>query len=198
MSIPDETQTETKRPEPQLRASFAHSLPALTILILLIGAAILADRLATSNENRIVHGLAPLLLAQDEVGTVAQQAAFRQPNLLPVIGSSEMVITNTPYRAFNFFNTYPTGFNVFDIARPGDSSINMAQDVASLGPVLKGKKVVISFAPGMFAQPETKQDAYASNFSILHASGLIFSPYLSLKVKKMAAARMAEYPETLV
>ncbi len=174
-----------------------HILPAITMLVILIAGAFIMDWTLTSQEEREVRSLAPLMLAQVEVGSVIQQAAFRLPDMLPIYGSSEMVLTSTPYRAFTFFNTFPTGFDVLDIAKGGDSPINIAQDLASLGPVLRGKKVVISFAPGMFAQPQTKLDAYKGNFSMLHASSLIFSPYLKMTVKNEMAQRMAEYPETL-
>ncbi len=182
----------------QARPAFTHTLAALTVLVILIVAAVIADQQAVLVENRSVHGVASLLLEQEYIGSVIQQSAFRQPDLLPVYGSSELVVTNTPYRAFTFFSTYPTGFNVFEVAKGGDTNINMAQDLASLGPILRGKKVVISFTPTAFTQPAASQESYAGNFSLLHASGLIFSPYLSMDIKKRAAGRMAAYPATLV
>ena len=197
MSIAEQASQENNQPPLQTKPIITHILPALTVLLILITVALLFDWISTNQEKNEVRNLAPLLSPQVEVGTVIQQAAFRQPDLLPVYGSSEMLITTTPYRAFTFFSTFPTGFDIIDIAKAGDSPINMAQDLASLGPILRGKKVVISFAPGMFAQPQTKQDAYKGNFSMLHASNLIFSPYLSFTVKGEAAQRMIEYPDTL-
>ena len=197
MSKPEEKPQENSQPPLQSKPIVTHLLPGLTVLVILITAALLFDWIATNQERNEVRRLAPLTSPQVEVGTVIQQAAFYQPDLLPVYGSSEMVMTTTPYRAMNFFSTFPTGFDIIDIAKAGDSPINIAQDIASLGASLKGKKIVISFAPGMFAQPQAKQDAYKGNFSMLHASSLIFSPYLSLTVKNEAAQRMMEYPDTL-
>jgi D-alanine transfer protein len=130
------------------------------------------------------------------MGVALQQAALRQPDLLPVYGSSEALNGDIRYRADTFFAAYPTGFAVIDVARSADTSLNVAQDLAALGPDLRGKKVVISFTPGMFNLEKVSEGYYAGNFSRLHAYALVFSPYLSLTVKKMAAQRMLQYPKT--
>ena len=196
MSIQNQLPPENNQAT-QTRPITTHLLPAVTVVVILIAAAFIMDWISTAREIGEVRSLAPLMLEQVEVGSVIQQAAFHQPDLLPVFGSSEMIVTSTPYRAFTFFSTFPTGFDIIDIAKAGDSPVNMAQDMAALGPLLKGKKIVISFAPGMFAQPQTKLDAYKGNFSMMHASYFIFSPSLKMPVKTEMAQRMAEYPETL-
>jgi D-alanine transfer protein len=148
-------------------------------------------------EDKYVHALAPLFLPQTSIGSVIQQAAFRQRDLLPIYGSSEMLDEVTPYRAFTFFAAYPTGFNVIDIAKSGDTSLDIAQDLAAIGPEMHGKKVVISFTPSMFNSAEVGDKAYVANFSRMHANVIAFSPYLSTAVKHLAARRLLDYPETL-
>lgn len=74
------------------------------------------------------------------------QEAFRQPDLLVVIGSSELLAENGPYQANHFFQTYPTGFNTFVVARAGMTSLNMAQDIAAVGSQLRGKWVYVNQA----------------------------------------------------
>jgi D-alanine transfer protein len=192
------TQKKSNEFSPQEGASFTHLIPALLTLLILAGALIYGDRYSSSLENEYVHTLAPLLKPQVNNGIVIQQAALRQPDLLPVYGSSEMINTATDLRAIHFFSDYPTGFMVMDIAKAGDTSLNLAQNLATLGSALKGKKVVISFTSAAFNFPKVNTDAYAANFSSMHALGLIFSPYLSVSVKEHAAKRMLEYPETLI
>ena len=165
-------------------------------LLILVGAIIYGDRYASASEDHYIHALAPLLLSQTYMGVALQQAALRQPDLLPVYGSSEALNGDIRYRADTFFSAYPTGFAVIDVARSADTSLNVAQDLAALGPDLRGKKVVISFTPGMFNLEKVSEGYYAGNFSRLHAYALVFSPYLSLTVKKMAAQRMLQYPKT--
>ena len=179
------------------RLTLTHILPALTVLIILISAAIYFDFRATAFENNYGIILAQQLLPESPISSVVQQSAFRQQNVLPVYGSSEIYITITPYRAFYFFDYHPTGFEVFDIARKATTSLIMAQDLASVGAMIKGKKVVISFTPSMFTSQQVASDAYANNFSRIYADGLIFNPNLSMKVRREAAARMSAYPDTL-
>jgi D-alanine transfer protein len=178
-------------------AAFTHILSAMTAILILMGAAVYWDKLATTVENGFVNALAPILLARDANVTVIQKAAFRQPDLLPVYGSSEMVNVETDYRAYSFFENYPTGFQVFEIAKAGNSSLNIAQDLAAVGPDLYGKKVVISFTPYIFNFATVREEAYAGNFSRMNANSLIFNPHLSVSIKQRAAQRMLEYPETL-
>jgi D-alanine transfer protein len=176
---------------------FIHLVSVTVVLVILIGAVIYCDRSASSLEDKYVHALAALELPQTYAGIVVQQAAFRQKDLLPVYGSSEMLGGDIPYGASAFFATYPTGFNVIEIAKGGNTSLNIAQDLAAIGPGLKGKKVVISFTPIIFTAPKATDYAYAGNFSRLHAASLAFSPYLSMAVKQKTARRMLEYPDIL-
>jgi D-alanine transfer protein len=174
-----------------------HLISAGIAVLILIGALIISDRLASSLENKYVHALAPRELAQASTGSVIQQAAFRQADLLPVYGSSELLYGDTPYEDSIFFGSYPTGFNVIDIAKGGVTSLNLAQSMAAIGPELKGRKVVISFTPIMFESPAVTEYAFAGNFSRGHALALAFSPRLSMAVKQQAARRMLEYPKTI-
>ena len=139
-----------------------------------------------------------MLLPQALNGSALQQAVFRQADLLPVYGSSEMISEITPLRAYLFFRSYPTGFMVFEVARDAATSLIIAQDLAALGPELRGKKVVISFTPAMFNAGEVSQPNYEGNYSQLHGDALIFDPNLSFQVKQQAARRMLDYPKTLV
>jgi D-alanine transfer protein len=181
----------------QKSSPFVHLISASIALLILVGAVIFSDRRAASLEDRYVHALAPMELDQAIGGIVIQQAAFRQADLLPVYGSSEMLYGDTPYEDSIFFATYPTGFNVIDIAKGGVTSLNLAQTMAAIGLELRGKKVVISFTPIMFEAGKVSDYAYAGNFSRLHAVALTFNPTLSMAVKQQAAKRMLEYPSTL-
>ena len=78
-----------------------HLIAAGAALVILVGAVINSDRLAVSLEDKTIHALAPIELPQTYAGIVLQQAAFRQADLLPVYGSSEMLYGDTP-RAIPF------------------------------------------------------------------------------------------------
>src|SRR5262249_1363986 len=92
----------------------AASLALSLIACLLVGATLYANWL----ERRYVHVLVPAEFSQKYLGSALQRAAFDQPDLLPVYGSSEWYIQKPyqdPYRAVNIFRGEPTGFAVFPI-----------------------------------------------------------------------------------
>jgi D-alanine transfer protein len=175
---------------------FPHLLPALAAILIIIGLLAGGSLYARQQEQSYVNVLAPARLKQADIGIVLQVAAFRQPDLLPVYSSSEMYNEDDENSAYQFFRTYPTGFTVFEVAVSAITSLEMAQNLAALGPLLKGKKVVISFTPSMFNLTEDAQKPYSGDFSRLHANQMVFSPYLSRELKQRFASRMLDYPNT--
>ena len=152
---------------------------------------------ARTLEQRYVNAPAPLNLPVAYNGSALQRAALHKYNLLPVFGSSELTLLDNSYEAGNFFRNYPTGFAVFEVANLGASSITMAQDLAALGPDLRGKRIVISISPADFTMGNSAAPFYKENYSRLHAYAIIFSPYLSMNLKTAAAQSMLLHPETL-
>jgi len=173
-------------------------LPAAAIAGIILLAFVLGfDSYARFIEARDVEALANNGVEQIEAGTALQEAALADPNLLPIFGGSEVTVEDTPYTAYRFFQTYPTGFQVFDVSRAGASFLTIAQDLAALGPDLRGKKVVISFTPSTVDTHDINASVYSGNFSHLHASALAFSPDLDMQLKQSLAGRMLEFPQPL-
>ncbi len=179
-----------------MKKATPHLIPALLAIVMVIGLLAVFSLFASVVELKSVDVLAPLGLRQAFIGSVLQEAALQQPDLLPVYGTSEIYNEQDENSAPQFFQSYPTGFTVFEVAAGGVASLEMAQNIAALAPVIKGKKVVISFTPSMFTIPQVDSKPYAGDFSRLHANEMIFSPYISLGLKQRAAARMLEYPDT--
>jgi D-alanine transfer protein len=173
-----------------------HLLAGLASLILIVGLLWGFSAYAATIESRYVHGLAPYITHQSNFGSALQRAAFHQPDLLPVYGSSEIAST-AEFSSVDFFRLYPTGFAAFDIRFVGGSALNLAQTLAAVGPDLRGKKVVISFTPRAFMSLRPGPIYYPGNFSTLHAAGLIFNIQLSEDIKSQAARHMWQYPDTL-
>ena len=180
-----------------VKKEIPHLLPALAAILILIGFLAGGSLFARYIELRYVNTLAPARLTQTDAGSALQEAAFLRPDLLPVYGSSEMYEEDDENSAYRFFQTYPTGFTVFEVAASGLSSLEIAQNLAALGPEIKGKKVVISFTPSMFFDTTAVSDKYyAGDFSRLHANEMVFSPYISFDLKQRIASRMLDYPDT--
>jgi D-alanine transfer protein len=170
------------------------ALVAVLLAILTMAAGVGYARLA---EAEYVHVLAPEIFEHKNVGSALQAAAFREPDLLPLYGSSEMRVADR-YHAGTVFRDYPTGFTVFPIGKPGTTCLVMLQDLAAVGSAVHGKKVALSLTPSWFCEGgSVDAAAYAGNFSRLHAAELVFSSELSLSLKHAVARRMLAYPAPL-
>ena len=166
---------------------------AVAVLVLAVSAGTIhARRVAESD----IHALAPQMFLEKNRGAMLQRAALRQPDLLPLYGSSELNLPS-PYHASALFRSYPTSFTIFPIGSAGSTSLIWLQAVAAAGPALRGKRVAISISPRLFMGDMADAHAYGANFSRLHASELVFNPHLSFAVKQAAARRMFAYPVTL-
>ncbi len=174
-----------------------HLVPACTALLILIALLIGGTAYAQAMEQRYIHALAGQLVTVNNKGSALQKIAFQQSDLLLIYGSSEIYNHVAGYEASDVFQKYPTGFAPFEVARGGVTSLTMAEQLASIGPALQGKKVVISFTPSMFLVAESAPARYAGLFSRLYANELAFSTQLDSGVKQAAARRMLQYPQTL-
>jgi D-alanine transfer protein len=106
-------------------------------------------------------------------GMVFQRTAARARRVLPLYGSSELIV-GVPDRANKFFQNAPTGFQVSPVGTIGTTSLVILQKIAALGSDLRGRRVAISLSPVWFLMPATKVDWYEGNFSPLAASELTF------------------------
>jgi D-alanine transfer protein len=177
-------------------------LIAAAAALLVFGALLLGGaRYAEWQEERYARTLAPAEFSQKDLGSALQRAAFRQRDLLPVYGSSELNLQKPyqqPYRAINLFRAEPTGFEIFPIGQGDTTDLLIAQRLAGVGPDLRGKKVVISLSPTwFFERRQVPYRAYAGNFSRLQAGELLFSAELSYGLKRDFARRMLQYPNPL-
>lgn len=174
-----------------------HILPALAAFFSLILGLVGAHLYAQHIENRYVYIVAAQMNLESMNGSALQRIAIQKPDMLLVYGSSEMINMDTPNRSVSFFKEFPSGFNVYEVAMGGVTCLNIAQDLAALGPDLRGKKVVVSFTPVMFNSEMVHPNAYWGSYSKLHANETAFSLDLSMDLKRGLAKRMLDYPDTL-
>ena len=146
-------------------------------------------------EHTTIVSSAPELFPLKKQGLAFQRAAAHAPSVLPLYGSSELVIPPVPERASVFFRTAPTGFQVSPVGAGGASSLSMLQKIGALGSDLRAKKIAISLSPGWFLR--TKWDGYKGNFSLMAASEMTFGSALDFELKRDIASRMLKYPTTL-
>src|SRR5256886_4791229 len=147
-------------------------------------------------ERRTLGWTAPQQFQLKIQGMVFQRTAARARRVLPLYGSSELII-GVPDRANKFFQNAPTGFQVSAVGTVGATSLIILQKIAALGSDLRGRKLAVSISPVWFLMPATRVDWYEGNFSLLAASELTFGSTVDFELKRDIASRMLQFPGTL-
>jgi D-alanine transfer protein len=164
----------------------------------LAAAGLFAGRIVAIHlEHTTVPSTAPELFRLKNQGLAFQRAAVNASNVLPVYGTSELLVPAAPEKGDNFFRTAPTGFQVSPVGGGGANLLIMLQRVGALGLELRGKKIVISLSPGWFLTPQPGWKGYKGNFSPMAASEIIFGTALDFELKRDIASRMLECPSSL-
>ena len=174
--------------------------PHLFSAVIAVGIAatiLFAGRVAAIHlERRTLAWTAPQQFQLKNQGMVFQRTAVRARRVLPLYGSSELII-GVPDRANKFFQNAPTGFQVSPVGTVGATSLIILQKIAALGSDLRGRRLAVSISPVWFLMPATRADWYEGNFSLLAASELTFGSAVDFKLKRDIASRMLQFPGTL-
>lgn len=175
-------------------------LRALLLAACLLGVLLQAGLgYARSVEARAVYALAPSLAQPiKHLGLALQAEAFRQPDLVPLYGSSELEAYPGPFTATQFFDGAPTGYRVFGVGAGGMTPLLILERLAALGPEVKGKPIVILASPTFIrGDDRVRQSYYNGSFSALHGYEVVFGSSLSPELRRKVAERMLEYPAPL-
>jgi D-alanine transfer protein len=148
-------------------------------------------------EHSTVFSTAPDLFLLKNQGLAFQRAAARAAKVLPIYGSSELLVPPVPEKGNNFFRAAPTGFQLSPVGSGGANPLIMLQKVGALASDLRDKKLAISLSPGWFLTPKPKWNGYKGNFSLMAASETVFGTALDFELKRDIASRMLECPSTL-
>ncbi len=179
------------------RIGTPHLFSGITALCL--AAVILAAglRAAVRLERRALPWTAPEVFQLKNQGLAFQRAAAHESDVLPLYGSSELIMGPISHRGGYFFKNAPTGFELSPVGKPGATTMTILQKIAALGSDLRGKKVAISLSPAWFLMPGERMDWYEGNFSPLVADELAFDTALDFELKGEIASRMLQFPNTL-
>lgn len=179
------------------KAGWSHLFAGLTALGLAGAVLFAAKKTVIHLERATVLSTAPEVFFLKNQGLAFQRAAARAPNVLPIYGSSELLVPAVPEKGNNFFRTAPTGFQLSSVGGGGANPLIMLQKVGALGSDLRGKKLAISLSPNWFLTPKTSWNGYTGNFSLMAASEMVFGTVLDFELKREVASRMIECPSTL-
>jgi D-alanine transfer protein len=182
--------TRTRKQTPHLFSG----LLALGLATIILFA---AERALVHLEHATIVATAPESFSLKNQGLAFQRAAVHAPNVLPIYGSSELLVPPVPERGNNFFRTAPTGFQLSPVGGGGATPLIMLQKIGALGSALRGKKLAISLSPNWFFATQPGWQGYAGNFSPMAASEMVFGTALDFDLKREIASRMLESPSTL-
>jgi len=155
------------------------------------------ERVLIHLEHSTIAATAPECFALKNQGLVFQRAAAHSGKVLPIYGSSELLVPTSPFRGSTFFRTAPTGFQLSPVGNGGANTLIILQKIGALGSVLRGKKVAISLSPGWFCTAQPGSQGYNGNFSPMAATEIIFGTSLDFHLKREIASRMLQFPSTL-
>ena len=127
-------------------------------------------------------------------GNVLQRAAFSEPDVLPVYGSSELDQPANNRPDF-FFRQRPTGFAVFAEGHAGTTCLMLLQKIAAVGRAAHGKKTVVFLSPSWFARPDVAQRTVTANLPAAQVRAWVFDSPLRHALKQKLAKRLLRYPE---
>jgi len=171
------------------------ALSAITIAVAIAcGARLYASRLAA----RRLRDVAALSSRIKSDTLTIQAAAFADPRMLPIYGSSELYCCGDPYRPTQLFAPERTGFGTFALGAYGTDNLLFMQALGALGHAISGRKLVISDSPSWFFRaPAGATRNYEHNFSPEIAYMFIFDSPISSDLRAAAVRRMLSYPQTV-
>ncbi len=176
---------------PHLLAGLAASVAFLGVLaaVPVVGRARIRDRIAM---------LAPSAFQAKWQGEAVQREVLRHQNILPLYGSSELVVP-MDNRAAEFFAGAPTGFVVSPVGDVGSPPLALALRIASMGRELRGRRLVISASATWFLRDHSAGDrlAFEGNYSDLQAGDVLLGGELPDSLKRDLASRLLRYPALL-
>lgn len=172
-----------------LAGMFAAALAAL----FLFAGKLIALRL----EDATISATAPEIFPLKNQGLAFQRAAARAANVLPIYGTSELLVPAAPERGNIFFRTAPTGFQLSPVGGGGMLPLIMVEKIGALGSDLRGKKVAISLSPNWFFATKPGWRRIPGIFSPMAANEMVFGSALDFKLKREIAARMLQCTSTL-
>src|SRR5213592_840864 len=160
------------------KAGWSHLFAGLIALGLGGAALFAAEKAVIHLEHATVFSTAPGVFFLKNQGLAFQRAAARAPNVLPIYGSSELLVPAVPEKGNNFFRAAPTGFQLSPVGGGGANPLLMLQKVDALGSALRGKKVAFSLSPGWFCTAKPSSKGYRGNFSPMAATEMVFGTAL--------------------
>lgn len=151
---------------------------------------ILEKQISDEQVNRAKTEMNPLVYQ----GSLMQSRMLKQPNMMPIFGSSELVRFD-PFHPYNYTKARKTPYDTYLIGRGGTQSIIHFLNIAEQGEKLKGKKVIFIISPQWFISTGIDEHHFSPNYSMLQAYDLAFNKTMDEKLKVKAMKRLLKFNE---
>ncbi|MBQ0140592.1 MAG: D-alanyl-lipoteichoic acid biosynthesis protein DltD [Kurthia sp.] len=151
---------------------------------------LLEKQISDEQVNRAKTEMNPLVYQ----GSLMQSCMLKQPNMMPIFGSSELVRFD-PFHPYNYTKAKETPYDTYLIGRGGTQSIIHFLNIAEQGENLKGKKVIFIISPQWFTNKGIDEHHFSPNYSMLQAYDLAFNKTMDKKLKVKAMKRLLTFDE---
>ncbi|WP_088068236.1 D-alanyl-lipoteichoic acid biosynthesis protein DltD [Gottfriedia luciferensis] len=125
-------------------------------------------------------------------GIAVQKEVMKEPNFVPIYGSSELLRFDS-FHPSNFFEKYDPKYTPFLIGRGGTQSLIHFLSLSSVYPYLKDKQIVFIVSPQWFNKRGLDEARFSPNFSKLQAIELANNNQIPIDIKKRAIHRLLDY-----
>jgi len=177
--------------------NYPHLFSALIGTLLCLLSAQLLVHYACRLESHYLYSLSKQRDLASLLTSALARAALKKPDILPIVGASEVNLDRFRHQTSLFFKNYPTGFRTYEIFRAGASALTIAMQAAGLGKDLQGRKIVFSYTPTSFEATKAGFGNFRHTFSLMHAYQFVFSSSIKTGTKHDAAIRILQYPRAI-
>lgn len=125
-------------------------------------------------------------------GVAVQKVVMKDPNFIPIYGSSELSRFDE-FHPSNYFETYDPKYTPFLIGRGGTQSLIHFLSLSSVYPYLKDKQIVFIVSPQWFNKRGLDEGRFTPNFSKLQAIEMARNSQIPLNIRERAVHRLLDY-----
>ena len=135
------------------------------------------ERVLIHRERTSIASTAPEIFSLKNQGLAFQRADAYAQNVLPIYGSSELLVPASPYRGNNFFRTAPTGFQLSPVGVGGTTPLIMLQKIGAMGSNLRGKKPATAWPQPTLILHRPEQDMECATKLVKQLNTILSPPY---------------------
>lgn len=125
-------------------------------------------------------------------GKYMQSRMLQQDNMMPILGSSELVRFD-PFHPYNYAKATDAPYDTYLVGRGGMQSLVHFLNIVEQKKSLKDKKVVFIVSPQWFVKEGLDEFHFSPNYSMLQSYDLAFNKEIDSEIKKRGMKRLLTF-----